>query len=267
MFDIGMSELVLIGIVALIVVGPKDLPGLFHTLGRFTARARQLGREFSRAMNDAAKESGVDDVAKGLNSVANPKKFGLDRLNEAADRFDKWDPSKGGKPPEHGRVTREADPEREADMKKIREATEKAGRDKLEREAAAKAEAEAAEAVADTEAKPEPTKTKAPAKAKTSAKKAPAKTTKADASKTASKSTSKTTKSSTAKSAGAKSGGSASTSKSGTAKSSGKKSAASTSTSTTSQGKTAKPAARKTSSGAKTKTGSGASKSKKASTE
>lgn len=265
MFDIGMSELVLIGIVALIVVGPKDLPGLFHTLGRFTARARQLGREFSRAMNDAAKESGVDDVAKGLNSVANPKKFGLDRLNEAADRFDKWDPSKGGKPPEHGRVTREADPEREADMKKIREATEKAGRDKLEREAAAKAEAEAAEAVADTEAKPEATK--APAKAKTSAKKAPAKTTKADASKTASKTTSKTTKSSTAKSAGAKSGGSASTSKSGTAKSSGKKSAASTSTSTTSQGKTAKPAARKTSSGAKTKTGSGASKSKKASTE
>ena len=34
MFDIGMSELLLIGIVALIVVGPKDLPALFHTLGR-----------------------------------------------------------------------------------------------------------------------------------------------------------------------------------------------------------------------------------------
>ena len=42
MFDIGMSELLLIGIVALIVVGPKDLPALFHTLGRFTAKMRAL---------------------------------------------------------------------------------------------------------------------------------------------------------------------------------------------------------------------------------
>ena len=47
MFDIGMSELLLIGIVALIVIGPKDLPGLFHTLGRFTAKMRALGREFT----------------------------------------------------------------------------------------------------------------------------------------------------------------------------------------------------------------------------
>ena len=40
MFDVGWGELFLIGIVALIVVGPKDLPGLFRTLGQFTGRAR-----------------------------------------------------------------------------------------------------------------------------------------------------------------------------------------------------------------------------------
>ena len=82
MFDIGMSELLLIGIVALIVVGPKDLPALFHTLGRFTAKMRSLGREFTNAMNAAARDSGMEDVAKGLKDVANPKKFGLDKQSD-----------------------------------------------------------------------------------------------------------------------------------------------------------------------------------------
>ena len=138
MFDIGMSELLLIGIVALIVVGPKDLPALFHTLGRFTAKMRALGREFTNAMNAAARESGVDDVAKGLKGVANPKKFGLDKLTEAADRFDKWEPGKPGAAPKAP-----VDPERAADIEKIRAATQKAGQARLDREAAAKAGAKA----------------------------------------------------------------------------------------------------------------------------
>ena len=53
MFDIGWSELLLIGVVALIVVGPKDLPRMFRTLGQFTARARHMARDFQRAMEDA----------------------------------------------------------------------------------------------------------------------------------------------------------------------------------------------------------------------
>ena len=58
MLDLGWSELLVIGIVALIVVGPKDLPVLFRNLGRFMGKARGMAREFSRAMNDAADESG-----------------------------------------------------------------------------------------------------------------------------------------------------------------------------------------------------------------
>ncbi len=102
MFDIGMTELLLIGIVALIVVGPKDLPGLFRTLGRFTARARALGREFTRAMNEAADESGMKDVASDLRKAADPRSMGLDALKDAADKFDKWDPA-AHPAAEHGR--------------------------------------------------------------------------------------------------------------------------------------------------------------------
>lgn len=97
MFDIGWSELLLIGIVALIVVGPKDLPGMFRTLGRFTAKARAMGREFQRAMDEAARESGVKDVADDLKAATSKKNLGLDTLEKAASEFEKWNPAKAVK--------------------------------------------------------------------------------------------------------------------------------------------------------------------------
>jgi sec-independent protein translocase protein TatB len=92
--DLSWSELLIVGIVALIVIGPKDLPGMFRELGRFTAKVRSMGREFSRAMEQAAKESGVKDVAEDLRKVTNPKAMGLDAVRSAADKFEKWDPMK-----------------------------------------------------------------------------------------------------------------------------------------------------------------------------
>ena len=94
MFDIGGSELLVIGVVALIVIGPKDLPVMFHTLGRFTAKARSMAREFSRAMSDAAKESGVDDLRKDLKGMTTSKGLGLDKVTEAVGKFEAWDPMK-----------------------------------------------------------------------------------------------------------------------------------------------------------------------------
>lgn len=99
MFDISGTDLLLIGTVALIVVGPKDLPDMFRQLGRVTAKLRQMGREFSRAMEEAAKESGVDDVRRDLKAVTNPVSTGLQGLKSAADKFEKWDPVKNAARP------------------------------------------------------------------------------------------------------------------------------------------------------------------------
>jgi sec-independent protein translocase protein TatB len=90
MFDIGWTELLVIGVVALIVVGPKDLPKMFRALGQFTAKARNMAREFQRAMEDAADASGVKDVARDLRNVTNPKAMALDELN----KLKSWDPLK-----------------------------------------------------------------------------------------------------------------------------------------------------------------------------
>ncbi len=99
MLDFGWAELLVIGIVALIVIGPEDLPDMFRQLGRFTAKLRRMSREFSRAMEQAAKDSGVKDVVRDLKATTSAKSLGLDAVKSAADRFEKWDPIKNAAKP------------------------------------------------------------------------------------------------------------------------------------------------------------------------
>jgi sec-independent protein translocase protein TatB len=94
MFDIGWAEFLIIGVVGLVVIGPKDLPEVFRTIGRFTAKLRSMSRDFQRAMETAAKESGVSDVAKDLKTMTSAKNLGLDAVKDAATKFEKWDPLK-----------------------------------------------------------------------------------------------------------------------------------------------------------------------------
>ena len=77
MFDLGWTELLVIGVVALIVVGPKDLPVLFRNVGRFMGKMRGMAREFSSAMSDAADETGVKGMASDLRKMSNPLGHGV----------------------------------------------------------------------------------------------------------------------------------------------------------------------------------------------
>ena len=84
MFGMGGVEMLVIGIVALIVVGPKDLPMLFRNVGQFVGKARGMAREFQFAMNKAVDESGVNDISKTLKTASNPIGSAFDSVKEAA---------------------------------------------------------------------------------------------------------------------------------------------------------------------------------------
>jgi len=94
MFDIGWTELLLIGVVALIVVGPQELPGMFRKLGEITGKARGMAREFQRSMEAAADEAGVAEISADLKKMASVKNLGLDSVADAAKGLtgDIWDP-------------------------------------------------------------------------------------------------------------------------------------------------------------------------------
>ncbi|MEO1638931.1 MAG: Sec-independent protein translocase protein TatB [Pseudomonadota bacterium] len=141
MFGLGWSEMLVVGIVALIVIGPKDLPALFRTMGQFTGKARMMAREFSRAMDQAANESGMKDVQKTLNAAANPTKFGTDKIKEATGMT-------------KGPATQALSEERQAAKEKMSKAMADAATERQAREAE-EAAAEAAAPKADDAPAPE----------------------------------------------------------------------------------------------------------------
>lgn len=166
--DIGWMELLVIGVVALIVVGPKDLPMMFRKFGQFTGRIRAMARDFQRAMEEAADESGMTelnrDLRKATQYASNPKKAGMSALKDTfGDEFD-IDPDKY---PE-GSSTREMAEEKAAAGKTMRdeiEARRKAQADQTiaDKEAAAAAAASAPLEAPAVEAAPELDATAEPA--------------------------------------------------------------------------------------------------------
>lgn len=124
MFDLGFAELLVIGITALIVVGPKDLPVLFRNVGRFVGRMRGMARDFSRAMNDAADTTGLKDVQSTLKTAANPMGSAMDGVKKAATSA--FDPDS-----ETGKLSAE----REEARKKIEASAARAQAERKQREA------------------------------------------------------------------------------------------------------------------------------------
>lgn len=150
MFDLGLMEMLVIGVVALIVVGPKDLPGLFRSAGNFIGKAKGMAREFSSAMNAAADEAGVNDINNTIKAATNPQKFGVDKIREAT----KIDPLSTAKSSgvdvksgsETDSLRAEMTDERKATAKKMSDAMAKAAEDRVAAEKTAALKAEKAEA-------------------------------------------------------------------------------------------------------------------------
>jgi len=69
MFDIGWSELAVIAVVALIVIGPRDLPRVLYTAGKMAGKARAMLREVQQGIEDIGREAELEDMRKKIESV------------------------------------------------------------------------------------------------------------------------------------------------------------------------------------------------------
>jgi sec-independent protein translocase protein TatB len=71
MFDIGWGELVVIGVVALIAIGPKELPGVLRMTGQWMGKIRRMASEFQDQFKEAMREAEMDDLKKKVDEMSN----------------------------------------------------------------------------------------------------------------------------------------------------------------------------------------------------
>ena len=69
MFDIGWGELVVIGVVALIAIGPKELPGVLRTVGQAMTKLRRMAAEFQGQFQEAMREAEMADLKKEVDNI------------------------------------------------------------------------------------------------------------------------------------------------------------------------------------------------------
>ena len=69
MFDIGWSEMAVIALIALVVIGPKDLPNTMKTIAHWMRKARSLTREFQSGIDDMVREAELEDARKALDAT------------------------------------------------------------------------------------------------------------------------------------------------------------------------------------------------------
>jgi sec-independent protein translocase protein TatB len=90
MFDIGWPEMLVVAVVLIVIVGPKDLPGMLRNFGRTTTKLRSMAADFRKQFDDALKEAELDDVkgivddVRKLNPASDIKKA-LNPMQKAAE--------------------------------------------------------------------------------------------------------------------------------------------------------------------------------------
>jgi len=104
-FGIGYTEIMVIALVAIIVIGPKDLPKVLRALGRTTAKLRGMAREFQSHLDEAMKDAGLDEVKKevqnlkNLNPIPSIKDDIAKEVKKQDDDFKKYFNDKPAEPP------------------------------------------------------------------------------------------------------------------------------------------------------------------------
>jgi sec-independent protein translocase protein TatB len=68
-FDIGWIEILVVAVIAIIVVGPKDLPRMMRIVGQWVGKARGLAREFQKSLDDLMRESELEDLRKEVDEL------------------------------------------------------------------------------------------------------------------------------------------------------------------------------------------------------
>src|SRR5437868_4794999 len=84
MFDIGWSELAVIAVVALVVIGPKDLPKVLRTAGYWMRKVRSIASEFQSSIEQMAREADLDELRKQVEEANKAKQALEDQLSSDA---------------------------------------------------------------------------------------------------------------------------------------------------------------------------------------
>jgi sec-independent protein translocase protein TatB len=86
MFDITSSKLLLLGIVALLVIGPKDFPALLRTIGKYVGIIRGHAKEFRAQFDEAMRESELADLKKDVESIARETEASLHATGQTVEK-------------------------------------------------------------------------------------------------------------------------------------------------------------------------------------
>ena len=112
MLGLGWTEMLVIGLVALIVIGPKDLPMVMGRIGKFVGQIRRMGNEFQREIN---RTTGLDEVRNLRNSITSPLKKTAEEIRK---EFNTMTPSG----PQPSGAIKPADPKAESVVDELRSA-------------------------------------------------------------------------------------------------------------------------------------------------
>src|SRR3984957_13380974 len=101
MFDISWSELLLIAVVALVFIGPKELPGVLRTVGQWTGKVRRGAAESQDQFREAIREAEVADLKKDIDEATSNLKTGVDPfagINESTTEWKHSEPTASAPP-------------------------------------------------------------------------------------------------------------------------------------------------------------------------